>query len=364
MENKKFICKLFQSSLLPPVPLHCSQMMGQKTSPMLSSMAHGGKTAPFSLNDSQLYLSGTPGKHCFTVDIDQCQLVQSFMKKETGKQYMDSKKKVKKDKERQEKVVLKGQKVKKSKAPKKTGEVASKGGRIMNNRVKSAARKSGTSDTLPFFAATTSSSLSSSSALSDRKTLLRSSNTTAGVPPAALQKEYETQTLELNLTGSDDGDSHTNVSIVSAEEKIYERILSNTSSSSGYPPRSGMAVVSSNGGGKALVAGRARAPPPPPPTTTNAAVSSSSSPPAKHVVGKPAVTSSSAYQPPSSNGRLRQLIPPCNISEAVARANHSRSMMANHQHHRQSQSTAKSPYYSQPSLTGTLAKNPLYSEIR
>lgn len=335
IENKKFISKLFQSSLLPSVP---AMAISDHKSGFHYSSQPAGK--PFSLNDSQLYL-GSPGKH-FTVDIDQCQLVQSFMKhSETGKQYMDSKKKNKENKEK-EKVVKSGQKVKKNKAPKRPTEAK---GRALKSRVKSAARRSGdTSDTMPFFAAT--SSLSSSSKLSEREKQ-RSST----VPPAALQKEYETQTLELNLTGSDDGDSQTNISMLEDESKIYERILSF--------PRSDVAIVKSNGG-HALHS--KTAPPPPPPASKvmmpagggKSGSSSSSS----------LLNSQSSKQQSNhnahSNGRLRQLIPPSNISEALARANHSRGVLPN----KGATGQHKSPYYTPPSAAGTLAKNPLYSEIR
>ena len=133
MENKKFISKLFQSSLLPPVAL-----------PPLHPHSQTHKLSPkgFSLNDSQLYLN-SPNKH-FTVDIDQCQLVQSFMKhSETGKQYMESKK---------GKAKVKDKTVKKAVKQSKVASGQSKHESKNRNRSKHSKHKVTSSDTLPFFA--------------------------------------------------------------------------------------------------------------------------------------------------------------------------------------------------------------------
>lgn len=167
---------------------------------------------PISGPNSDHYSFRTPiGTKSSIVDIDQCQLVQSFMKHDqSGKQYLEN---MKKDKKHDGNNDLKKKKIKKDKMlvekPKKN--LFKRNNKIfdeMNER---------RLDTFPFFPPSLSS-LSSTTKLTDISGTNRNLS--------GMRKEYETQTLELNLTGSDDGDSHTNLSI---DEKIYERIANPTS---------------------------------------------------------------------------------------------------------------------------------------
>lgn len=339
MENKKYISKLFASSLLPPMPMphpreHGGHAAGQKHH--ILSGGPLGRTQLSRLGDSQLYLnSSSPGRQ-FIVDIDQCQLVQSFMKhSETGKQYLEKQKKLKKE-QQQGKAIAKAA-AKKGKGA--TKKVVADSKKIRQNRAKQSKKLAGKGapDTLPFFA---NASISSSSKLSTDPESRPLAN--SGACMNGLQKEYETQTVELNLTGSDDGDSQANLSI---DEKIYERIRT-------YPRAPGVTVLASSGGGGGSKANSANSKPSP--STSQSTVKMQSN---GGLNQHQATSKVHLPQMRPSTGRLRQIVPAGNISEAVARANHSHGLNGKN---------SREPFFypnSIPSVAGTLAKNPLYSEI-
>lgn len=218
--------KLTKDNSQPPLPPHHQHHINNNNNlhnniklqrSMDSNNKMGSKLFPTPLRpisgpNSDHYSFRTPiGTKSSIVDIDQCQLVQSFMKHDqSGKQYLEN---MKKDKKHDGNNDLKKKKIKKDKMlvekPKKN--LFKRNNKIfdeMNER---------RLDTLPFFPPSLSS-LSSTTKLTDISGTNRNLS--------GMRKEYETQTLELNLTGSDDGDSHTNLSI---DEKIYERIANPTS---------------------------------------------------------------------------------------------------------------------------------------